>query len=550
MLSEKEREIEMVVEENDKLLQTISDLRKQVSTLEEVNSEIQEMVTSTKRELASLQNEHLSYKSQSEKNVKVYEDIIRDKQREVNDLNQQLSKLNSTVSSSNNTDEKVIAKLKNTISEMRKKEDDLMINHEKKRMEDRKWFGNQIMILEADRDMYYNQCCSLQEELAANNQEYERCIKQKDRALDEMKSKLEEVVESLKEQEKQLHSAKKKRKSTSMRNEESPIQQQDDYIGQFSAQLATVDVGDERVWHQLTGLLTTIKKRMEETKNISVLSRHVLFNDTTISPEKSFHVTMTERRRVRSPSKIQEQNSMSPPHNTSPSNFLEVKSSSSSAASGTSNRSRDSPSEIRNRLSPIVPSSSDLLSPMLRSENKELIDKYNETIQSMESQISKLRTDNNTLRSKLEILNVELLKRTERLHILEEERLQQSPLSSTSSPPSRSRDVSTTILINHGDDNENDLDSSDEYIRIRRREYESLLAENRELQERYRKKFSRYKKEVASLQSQLDSCARERSTYERRLASLLDEKQETALKLYMARSDLSAKNNLNSSRTK
>ncbi len=76
-------------------------------------------------------------------------------------------------------------KSKRLKSDLKKMEDTNQLKEK-----DYEWYGQQIMAIEADRDMYYQQVCALQEELGTIHQEFHECLKQKDHAISEIQRRM------------------------------------------------------------------------------------------------------------------------------------------------------------------------------------------------------------------------------------------------------------------------------------------------------------------------------------------------------------------------
>lgn len=271
------------------------DLVKKLHALERENKKLNEELDNTKHYLATVKEHYMNLLEKHElekvdclkrieeleKHIEEYRKPKKNTKVEQTNLNQKIQQNNKPklLEKIREDYERKIANLKATITEMRRKEEEIYIEAEKKRLDNREWFGEQIILLEADRDMYYFQCCSLQEEIANINQEYKKCIEEKDKAIEEMKVNLDSALHSI-----NLLNSKFSEECFEKKKIWDLLRNRDDRILQLQKQLEIMDKENTLIWKNLDQELLELQAKLHSAKEISIVERSILFEAIPSTP--------------------------------------------------------------------------------------------------------------------------------------------------------------------------------------------------------------------------------------------------------------------------
>lgn len=183
-----------LVKTEDQLLQVklkLADVEQEMQQLQEENKKLTDEHDLTRKDLASekkrymdLLQDHELQTAQYIKELSQYCNELENKKEECSYLRTELEKIKIQECKLNKTSKF----LQSTIIDLRRKAENTL-----KYPKENKWYGQQIIALEADRDMYYHQVCTLQEELNIARSSFIDTIKEKDSIIQDIQSKLEQV---------------------------------------------------------------------------------------------------------------------------------------------------------------------------------------------------------------------------------------------------------------------------------------------------------------------------------------------------------------------
>jgi chromosome segregation ATPase len=488
-------------------------LESEIKLLDTSNTQLSEEINSLRKSILS---EHQKYadliqdfeieKFKNQQTLCDKDNQLKEKIIECEKLQAELEQQKHLTIASKNTYQTQIKKLKAQI--ITAKEEMIQKKPEKER-----WYAEQIVALEADRDMFYYRCNSLQEEITCLTQEYENCLREKDSAIEDIRQNLEQAQIAIREWANKfnIQSIEKNRISKQLLTKDSHIQT-------LQKELEIIDKQNLSIWRRFDEELTGLQCRMDCVRNISTTGKHLLTGSShspvplkTLINNSSPHTISGMSRELSSPII----------HKVSSATVL---------------------SPIESPVLQLHVCDNEVNSPQTEQKTKEDLQQvqvFSSAVKKMENKIQQLETDNNLLNTTIENMSIEFRLKTEQIRRLEnalealrlssQKELEQCHYKLKNQKQLELENLQQDKLLLH-----DQLESMRQQLTQLNSEQMRNVSDYKTVQNMYKTKISTLKQECLMLRAQIDDFAKEKSCYERKIASMVDEKQDCAVKLFLA----------------